>query len=86
MTIEIHEPALEALIQEQMASGAFRDVDELLTRALDSLRLSPADELQEATGGRLIEAGARLRGLFTNEEVDSLFSRTPSISRPVSFE
>jgi Arc/MetJ-type ribon-helix-helix transcriptional regulator len=86
MTIEIHEPALEALIQEQMASGAFRDVDELLMRALDSLRPSPADELQEATGGRLIEAGARLRGLFTNEEVDSLFSRTPSISRPVSFE
>jgi hypothetical protein len=75
MTIEIHEPALEALIQEQMASGAFRDVDELLTRALDSLRISPPDELQEATGQRLIEAGATLRGLFTNEEVDSLFVR-----------
>ncbi len=86
MTIEIHEPALEALIQEQMASGAFRDVDDLLTRALGSLRTSPADELRETTGGSLIEAGARLRGLFTNEEVDSLFSRTPSAGRPVSFE
>jgi Arc/MetJ-type ribon-helix-helix transcriptional regulator len=86
MTIEIHKPALEALIQEQMASGAFRDVDELLKRALDSLRISPPEELQEATGRRLIEAGAKLRGLFTNEEVDSLFSRTPSASRPVSFE
>lgn len=86
MTIEIHEPALKALIQEQMASGAFRDVDELLTRALDTLRLSSPNELHEATGGRLVDAGARLRGLFTNEEVDCLFTRTPSTSRPVSFE
>jgi len=86
MSIEIHEPALEALIQEQMASGAFRDMDELLTRALGSLRTSPADVPQEATGGRLIEVGVRLRDLFTDEEVDSLFSRTPSASCPVCFE
>ena len=38
MTIEIKKPELEALIQKQLESGSFHDVDELLTEALHALR------------------------------------------------
>lgn len=33
MTIEVHRPELEALIQERMASGAFQSVEEVLMQA-----------------------------------------------------
>ena len=38
------------------------------------------------TGQELIDASAKVRGLLTDEEVDTLFSRNPSCSRPVDFE
>jgi hypothetical protein len=38
------------------------------------------------TGQALIDACAKVRGLLTDEEVDTLFSRTPSFSRPVDLE
>jgi hypothetical protein len=34
MTIETHEPEIEVMIQERIASGAFRDVDEVLLYVL----------------------------------------------------
>jgi hypothetical protein len=37
VTIEIKTPALEALIHERLSNGTFHDVDELLTKALESL-------------------------------------------------
>lgn len=37
------------------------------------------------TGQDLVDACARIRGLLTDEEVDTLFARTPSMSRPVDF-
>lgn len=37
MTIEICHPELEALIQQRMGSGAFRDVEDVLIHALKSL-------------------------------------------------
>ncbi len=37
MIIEIRQPELEALIQQMMDSGAFRDVEDVLTQALKSL-------------------------------------------------
>jgi uncharacterized protein (DUF433 family) len=36
MNIEIHEPELERRVREGIESGRFRDVDELLRRALDA--------------------------------------------------
>lgn len=36
--------------------------------------------------GNLYDLLAPVRGLLTNEEVDTYFGRTPSSSRPVSFE
>jgi hypothetical protein len=41
MTIEICQPELEALIQQRMDSGAFRNVEDVLMQALKSL--PPAD-------------------------------------------
>lgn len=38
------------------------------------------------TGRDLIEASAKVRGLFTDEEIDTLFRRSASTSRPVDFE
>jgi len=43
MTIEIHKPELEALIQERMKSGDFRSVEDVLMQALKSA--PPAAEL-----------------------------------------
>jgi len=36
MSVEIHQPEIEALIQQRMASGAFQDVEEVLLHALKS--------------------------------------------------
>ena len=38
------------------------------------------------TGQELIDASAKVRGLMTDEEVDTLFSRTASCSRLTDFE
>ena len=40
MSIEIQEPELERRVRETIESGRFRDVDELLTKALDALSQS----------------------------------------------
>ena len=36
MTIEIHEPKLEALIQQRMASGLYQGVEDVLLQALEA--------------------------------------------------
>lgn len=38
------------------------------------------------TGQALIDACAKVSGLLTDDEVDTLFSRNPSFARPVDFE
>jgi len=38
MTIEIRQPELERLMQEEILSGHFHSMDELLTEALQALR------------------------------------------------
>jgi hypothetical protein len=39
MSVEIHQPEIEALIEQRMASGAFNDVEEVLIHALKSAPL-----------------------------------------------
>jgi hypothetical protein len=46
MNIEIHQPRLEALIEERMASGQFESIEDLL---LQTLEASPSDEVPEAS-------------------------------------
>ena len=40
MTIEIHKPELEALIQERMKSGEFQNIEDVLLQALKSSALA----------------------------------------------
>ncbi len=43
----------------------------------------PWDNVSGRTGQELIDMSARVRGLLTDEEVDTLFARNPSSSRPI---
>jgi plasmid stability protein len=38
------------------------------------------------TGQTLIDACAKVRGVLTDDEIDTLFSRNQSFARPVDFE
>jgi Arc/MetJ-type ribon-helix-helix transcriptional regulator len=75
MTIEIRRPELERRLLEQIESGRFRDVDEMIARALDALyekEQSPAlDESTAAAVRRLATFGERhglsLGGLSVKE-------------------
>jgi len=84
MTIEIHQPELEALIQQRMASGAFHDVEEVLIYALKSAPPpNRAAQGQESERETLEEMFAKARGLLTEEEAATLFIRDPSPGRSV---
>ena len=58
MTIEIHQPKLEALIQERMASGRFRSVEEVLLQALEAAPFSATlpGVSRKRTGADLVAA------------------------------
>jgi Arc/MetJ-type ribon-helix-helix transcriptional regulator len=86
MTLEIIRPETEARIQRHLQSGQFHDLDELLTKALDALPAPEPAPPTHRTGQELIDACAKVQGLFTDEEVDRLFGRKPSAARPVDFE
>lgn len=82
MTIEIHNPELERLLQQRIKAGNFANVEEML---LDTLRreeehTAAAEELPAPS---LYELFAPVRGLLTDEEIDYCFSRNPSTGRPV---
>jgi hypothetical protein len=62
MTIEIRRPELEALIRERMKTGAFRNVEDVLMQALQSMPLpvrkdvGPSERTSTLTGADLIVA------------------------------
>ena len=82
MNIESQGPELEALIQQRMATGRFRNVEDVLLQALRS-----AEEHEEfapvETGASLVDVLARARVLLEGEELD--LTRDPSPGRPVDF-
>ncbi len=81
MTIEITRPETEALIQRYLQSGLFHDIDELLARALGALEEPETPEA--VTGKSLAALFEPVRGLLTDEEIDTIFSRNPSTTRPI---
>ena len=83
MTLEITRPETEARIQRHLQSGQFRDLDEFLTKALDALPEPVAAPPECRTGQALIDTFAEIRGLLTDEEIDRMFTRSPSGARPV---
>jgi len=79
MTIQITKPEVEALINQRLQSGAFKDAEDVIMQALQSSAPNPQTPPQpDAPPAKNIEElFAPLRGL--NIE----FSRNPSIGRPV---
>jgi hypothetical protein len=81
MSVIIHQPEIEALIQQRMATGTFPDVEAVLLHALKS---SPISAATPAVGGRpqsLVEVCAMVQGL--TDDLD--LSRDPSPGRSISF-
>jgi hypothetical protein len=73
MTIQITKPEVEALINQRLKSGVFKDAEDVILQALQS---SPPPAV-EVPSKDIEELFAPLRGL--NIE----FSRNPSTGRPV---
>ncbi len=80
MNIEIHKPELEALIAQRMASGHFRSIEDALVQALESAPL-PQEPSNSSSKGSLAELFEPIRGLLTDNEVDTLFRRDSSPGR-----
>ena len=59
MTIEIHNPELESILQQQLKAGNFASVEDLLLRTFRGAQLA-ADEQWKA---KALEAAARIREL-----------------------
>ena len=62
MTLEIHRPELERRVREEIQSGRFRDVDEMIAKVLDALQEKEqpaADESTTAAVRRLATFGKR---------------------------
>jgi hypothetical protein len=47
MSVEIHQPEIEALIQQRLASGAFQNVEAVLLHALKSAPIPAAEKQQK---------------------------------------
>ena len=84
ITLDLQPEIEEGLLVRATARGVSLNgfVTEIVVR---EARVSP-EPGRRRTGQESIDAGAKVRGLLTDEEVDTLFSRSPSVSRPVDFE
>ncbi len=84
MNLEISRPELIQRLNAHIGTGNFHDADEFREKALDALEgkiAPPPAPFPEPRN--LVELFAPLRGQFTDEEIDTLFSRNPSIARPI---
>jgi len=79
MTIQITRPEVEALSNQRLQSGSFKDAEDVILQALQTSPPRPSTTSQpELTPAKDIEElFAPLRGLNLN------FSRNPSTGRPV---
>jgi hypothetical protein len=83
MTIEIRQPELEALIQQRLKNSGFQNAEEVLLHALRSSP-EPHKKRNDPHGKSLVDVCAMVRGLLTDEEIDTIFRRDPSPDRPGS--
>jgi hypothetical protein len=78
-------PEVEAELARQAAARGRAIEAHAATLLEDAVHL-PAERLSRRTGQELIDACAKVRGLLTNEEIDTLLKRNPSPARSVDFE
>ena len=85
MNIEIHQPELETLIQQRMATGRFRDVEDVLLQALQLQELKVVEmEIEPPNRNPVMslrEVFARARDILAGEEL--VIDRDPSPGRAV---
>ncbi len=82
MCVKIHQPEIEALIEQRMASGAFQDVEAVLIYALRSAPAPPEVRSKNRTFGKiLVDEFAKAREILAGVELD--FTRDPSPGRRV---
>ncbi len=84
MNLEIQNPELVHRVYAHVRTGHFHDADEFLEKALEAIEgKADTPPAPSAEPKNLVELFAPLRGQFTDEEVDTLFSRNHSIARPL---
>jgi hypothetical protein len=76
MTIQITRPEVEALINQRLQSGKFKDAEDVILQALQSC---PPPPLQAQSFRSIVEVFEAIRGMA--DDLD--FSRNPSTGRPV---
>ena len=84
ITVDIR-PEVQAELARQAAAQG-RALEAYAASLLEEAAHVPTEQLPRRTGQELIDASAKVRGLLTDEEVDTLFSRKPSFARSVDFE
>jgi hypothetical protein len=85
MHIEIHRPELEALINERLQTGVFENVEDVIWQALRN-SIPPAKSDQPSKYKNLVEVFEPIRGLLTDEEIESVFGRNLSTGRRIDLE
>ena len=80
MTIEIRTPELERLVQEEILSGHFQNVDELFTEALQALREKNASSTSIARPRKNL-AQFLMESPFAGSDLD--LERQQDYGRPV---
>jgi len=78
-------PELQAELARQAATHG-RAIEAYAASLLEDAVHMRSEPAPVRTGQALIDACAKVRGLLTDDEVDTLFSRNPSFARPVDFE
>jgi len=84
ITVDITPEVKAELARQAAAQG--RAVEAYAARLLEEAAQVSPERPPRRTGQELIDACAKVRGLLADEEVDTLFRRTPSYARPVDFE
>lgn len=81
--LELQPDVERGLLEQAQARGVSltQYVEEIVLR--EAKRREPSER---RTGQDLVDASQSVRGLLTDAEVDALFSRSPSVSRPVDLE
>ena len=79
-------PEVQAELARQAAAQGRALEAHAASLLAEAVHISVETPHKQRTGRALIDASAKVRGLLSDEEVDTLFSRTPSLGRPVHFE
>ena len=88
LTIDLQPDIERGLLARAQAKGvSLADfAQEVLAREAQPVEVLPVSPGQSSAADNLFDLFTPIRGLLTNEEVDSYFGRTPSSGRPIDFE